>query len=62
MIKSLKELEDKINYNFKDKTLLHRALTHKSFNNQENNEKLEFLGDRVFRINNMQNSFRKISR
>ena len=47
MIKSLKELEDKINYNFKDKTLLHRALTHKSFNNQENNEKLEFLGDRV---------------
>ena len=47
MIKSLKELEDKINYNFKDKTVLHRALTHKSFNNQENNEKLEFLGDRV---------------
>ena len=30
MIKSLKELEDKINYNFKDKTLLHRALTIKA--------------------------------
>ncbi len=47
MIKSLKELEDIIRYNFKDKTLLHRALTHKSFNSSINNEKLEFLGDRV---------------
>ena len=26
---------------------MERALTHKSFNNQVNNEKLEFLGDRV---------------
>ncbi len=47
MNKSLKELENIINYNFKNKSLLDRALTHKSFNNKNNNEKLEFLGDRV---------------
>jgi len=33
--------------NFKDKSLIKRALTHKSANNRYNNEKLEFLGDRV---------------
>ena len=47
MNKSLKELENIINYSFKNKSLLDRALTHKSFNNKNNNEKLEFLGDRV---------------
>ena len=47
MNKSLKELENIINYSFKNKSLLDRALTHKSFNNKINNEKLEFLGDRV---------------
>ena len=47
MNKSLKELEEILEYNFKDKCLLNRALTHKSYNNEKNNEKLEFLGDRV---------------
>ncbi len=47
MNKSTKELENIINYSFKNKSLLDRALTHKSFNNKNNNEKLEFLGDRV---------------
>ena len=47
MNKSLKELEEILEYNFKDKGLLNRALTHKSYNNEKNNEKLEFLGDRV---------------
>ena len=47
MNKSLKELEHILKYNFKDKTLLDKALTHKSFNKKVNNEKLEFLGDRV---------------
>lgn len=47
MNKSIKELENIINYSFKNKSLLDRALTHKSFNNKINNEKLEFLGDRV---------------
>ena len=47
MKKSLKELEHLINYTFKNKDLLNKALTHKSFDNINNNEKLEFLGDRV---------------
>ena len=38
------ELEKILKYNFKRSFLLEKALTHKSFNN---NEKLEFLGDRV---------------
>ena len=41
------KLEKKIEIIFKDKKLLIRSLTHKSFNSDENNEKLEFLGDRV---------------
>ena len=40
-------LEKKIKINFKDKNLLVRSLTHKSYNKDINNEKLEFLGDRV---------------
>ena len=40
-------LEKKIKINFKDKDLLVRSLTHKSYNKDINNEKLEFLGDRV---------------
>ena len=40
-------LEKRINVIFKNKELLIRSLTHKSFNKEKNNEKLEFLGDRV---------------
>ena len=40
-------LEKKLGVNFKDKNLLVKSLTHKSFDNQDNNEKMEFLGDRV---------------
>jgi ribonuclease-3 len=47
MDKNLKDLEKIIDYNFKKKKLLEKALTHKSFDNINNNEKLEFLGDRV---------------
>ena len=47
MSKSIKELEGSIKYSFKNNDLLHKALTHKSFNSDNNNEKLEFLGDRV---------------
>ena len=47
MEKKIKELEKILEYNFKDLTLLEKALTHKSFDNLLNNEKLEFLGDRV---------------
>ena len=47
MEKKIKEFEKIINYNFKKSSYLEKALTHKSLNNIINNEKLEFLGDRV---------------
>ena len=40
-------LEKKIKIIFKNKSLLIESLTHKSFNKSKNNEKIEFLGDRV---------------
>ena len=40
-------LEKKINIKFKNRDLLSQSLTHKSFDSNTNNEKLEFLGDRV---------------
>jgi len=40
-------LEKKIGIVFKDKDKLKKSLTHKSFDSINNNEKLEFLGDRV---------------
>ena len=47
MTESLSKLEQKINIKFKDKELLAKSLIHKSHDNLNNNEKLEFLGDRV---------------
>jgi len=44
---NLNNLEKKINLNFKNKNFLIRSLTHKSFDSNNNNEKLEFLGDRI---------------
>jgi len=46
----LQKLEENINYTFKDKELLKRALTHTSYayeKHVESNEKLEFLGDSI---------------
>ena len=40
-------LEKKLKINFKNKKLLIRSLTHKSFDKKDNYEKNEFLGDRV---------------
>ena len=40
-------LEKKIKVFFKNKNLLTQSLTHKSYSKEINNEKLEFLGDRV---------------
>ena len=42
-----KLLEKKIDVKFKNLELLTQSLTHKSFDNNRNNEKIEFLGDRV---------------
>ena len=52
------ELEKRIGYVFKDKTLLEKALTHSSYSNESGvknhhllcNERLEFLGDSVLSI------------
>jgi ribonuclease-3 len=50
---SLSELEDLLGYTFKNQALLFQALTHRSFVNEHeedklsNNESLEFLGDAV---------------
>ena len=41
------KLEKKIEIVFKNKELLIQSLTHKSFDKKKNNEKIEFLGDRV---------------
>ncbi len=40
-------LEKKIKISFKNKSLLVKSLTHKSYDKKNNNEKIEFLGDRV---------------
>ncbi len=42
----LKKIETNLKYQFKNKQLLDRALTHRSFSNLHN-ERLEFLGDSV---------------
>ena len=42
-----KIIENNIKINFNNKKLLIQSLTHKSYNEKYNNEKLEFLGDRV---------------
>jgi ribonuclease III len=41
------DLEQRLNYKFTSKALLDNALTHASVQGQEQNERLEFLGDRV---------------
>ena len=49
----LSELEEAISFEFADKSLLQRALTHRSYLNEhpdfplEDNERLEFLGDAI---------------
>ena len=47
MINNLKNIEKIINLKFNDKDLLSKSFIHKSYNKEINNEKLEFLGDRV---------------
>jgi ribonuclease-3 len=41
------DLQKKIKVKFKNLDLLIKSLTHKSFDRKNNNEKIEFLGDRV---------------
>ena len=44
---SYKDLQNRLGYRFKDEALIELALTHKSFSNISNNERLEFLGDSI---------------
>lgn len=52
----LKKLEESIGYTFKDKSLLKKALTHPSYVNERNmdriysNQRLEFFGDAVLSV------------
>ena len=46
-MRNIQKIEDSLRVKFKDKLLLISALTHKSADQKKNNEKLEFLGDRV---------------
>ena len=56
MQKRLKELQNKINYHFRDEELLVSALMHSSYTNEKHlpkhkcNERLEFLGDAVLEL------------
>ena len=43
----LNDLEKILNYKFKNINFLKKSLVHKSYDSIDNNEKLEFLGDRV---------------
>jgi ribonuclease-3 len=43
----LESIQTKIGFFFSDENLLKLALTHKSFDNKSNNERLEFLGDTI---------------
>ena len=47
MIKNIEKLEKTLGYKFKNEKLLIEALTHKSFKQPYDNERLEFLGDAV---------------
>ena len=54
----MKELQEKLNYSFKDRSLIVTALTHSSYSNESGaknhhilcNERLEFLGDSVLSL------------
>ena len=43
----IKKLQKKINIRFKNLNLIKKAITHKSYDPENNFEKLEFLGDRI---------------
>ena len=47
MHKNIETLEKRLGYEFKDKKLIIEALTHKSYKQPYDNERLEFLGDAV---------------
>ena len=65
--RKIKEFEKSLNLNFNDKLLIQRALTHKSYPNEnrrlslKDNERLEFLGDSVLSLSVSTYIFNKFS-
>ena len=47
MQENISKLQKKINVKFKNINILKKAITHKSYDSENNYEKLEFLGDRI---------------
>ena len=50
MKQNVRQIEKTLKINFKNKNLLRISMIHKSFDKNNNNEKLEFLGDRVIAL------------
>ncbi|MDO4649814.1 MAG: ribonuclease III [Eubacteriales bacterium] len=65
MYRNLDNLENVMNYKFRDKTLLRHAMTHSSYANEKrlgksgSNERLEFLGDAVLELVSSEFLYRK---
>lgn len=57
----LSSLEDTLAYTFRDRTLLQRAITHRSAS-KDNNERLEFLGDSILNFSVAAELYRRFPR
>ena len=62
MNKNIETLENTLGYKFKDKKLIIEALTHKSYKQPYDNERLEFLGDAVLDLIVGEYLFKKFSK
>ena len=62
MSKNIDTLEKKLGYIFEDKKLIIEALTHKSYKQPYDNERLEFLGDAVLDLIVGEYLFKKFSK
>ena len=62
MSKKIENLEKTLGYTFKDKKLIIEALTHKSYKQPYDNERLEFLGDAVLDLVVGEYLFKKFSK
>ena len=56
---SLSVLESRLGYTYKDRAFLEHALTHSSKSGSVNNERIEFLGDRVLNLVMAENLFHR---
>ncbi len=58
-VPSLSALESGLGYNFRNKAFMEQALTHSSKSGAANNERIEFLGDRVLNLVMAENLFQR---